>query len=103
MKIRKNDQVLVTAGKDRGKKGKVRSVDTKEGKVLVDGVNLVRKHARPTGQARQGGIIEFEAPLPISNVMLICSKCRRPVRVGHRFLAEGKKVRVCKSCGEVID
>lgn len=103
MKVKKDDQVVVIAGKDRGKKGKVRAVDTKKGRVVVEGVNLIKKHARPTGQARQGGIIEYEAPLAHSNVMLVCNKCHHTVRVGYRRLNDGKKVRVCKQCGEVME
>ncbi|TFG46230.1 MAG: 50S ribosomal protein L24 [Dehalococcoidia bacterium] len=102
MKIKKDDNVLVIAGKDRGKSGKVRQVATAE-RLLVDGVNMIKKHARPSGQARQAGIIEREAPIHASNVMLLCSKCSKPARLGKRVLADGKKVRFCKSCGEVID
>ncbi|MFC1949694.1 50S ribosomal protein L24 [Chloroflexota bacterium] len=103
MKIRKNDTVMVIAGKDRGKKGKVRFVHPKDNTVLVEGVNMIKKHARPTGQARQAGIIEREESLNVSDVMLLCSKCNRPARVGSRFLEDGKKVRFCRSCKEVID
>ncbi len=103
MKIRKDDNVLVIAGKDRGKKGKVRFVYHKRGRVLVEGINLVKRHLRASGQVRQAGIIEREAPLPVSNVMLLCNKCNHPARIGYRFLGEGKKVRFCHSCGEVID
>ena len=103
MKIRKNDDVLVTAGKDKGKKGKVRFAYPKDDRVLVEGVNFIKKHARATGQVRQAGIIEREAPINVSDVMLVCSKCNRPTRVGSRFLGDGKKVRVCHLCNEVID
>jgi large subunit ribosomal protein L24 len=103
MKIRKNDTVLVIAGKDRGKKGKVRFAYPKEERILVEGINFVKKHSRAQGAVRQAGIIEREAPIRVSNVMLLCSKCNHPARVGFRFLADGKKVRVCRSCGEVID
>jgi large subunit ribosomal protein L24 len=103
VKIRKNDTVLVIAGKDRGKKGKVRYAYPKDERVLVEGINFVKKHSRARGAARQAGIIEREAPIPVSNVMLLCNKCSHPVRVGLRFLADGKKVRFCRSCGEVID
>jgi len=87
MKIRKNDTVLVIAGKDRGKKGKVRFAYPKDEKLIIEGVNFIKRHARATRQVRQAGIIEREAPLHISNVMFIC----------------GKKVRFCKACHEVID
>ena len=103
MKIRKNDTVLIIAGKDRGKKGKVRFAYPKNERVLVEGINMIKKHARATRQARQAGIIEREAPINVTNVMFLCSKCNHPTRVGFRFLADGKKVRVCRVCNEVID
>lgn len=103
MKIRKNDTVLVIAGKDRGKKGKVRYAYPKEKRLLVEGINFTKKHSRARGAARQAGIIEREAPIQVSDVMLLCSKCSHPVRVGSRSLADGKRVRFCRSCGEVID
>ena len=103
MKIRKNDTVLVIAGRDKGKKGKVRTAIPKKERLLVDGVNMIKKHARPTGQARQAGIIEREAPIHVSSVMLLCEKCSKPTRIGRRLLADGKKVRFCKACGEVVD
>ncbi len=103
MKIRKDDTVMVIAGKDKGKKGKVRFAYPKKNRVLVEGINFIKKHARATGQARQAGIIERENTLHVSDVVLVCSKCNRPVRVGYRTLADGKKVRFCHSCKEVID
>ncbi len=103
MKIRKNDTVLVIAGRDRGKKGKVRFAYPKSKQLVVEGVSFVKKHVRATGQARQAGIIEREAAIHVSNVSLVCNKCSRPVRVGSRLLEDGKKVRFCKSCREVID
>lgn len=103
MKIRKNDTVLVIAGRDKGKKGKVRVAIPKKERLLVDGINMIKKHARPTGQARQAGIIEREASIHVSSVMLLCEKCGKPARVGRRLLADGKKVRFCKACGEVVD
>lgn len=103
MKLRKDDPVLVIAGKDRGKQGKVLRALPGEEKLTVEGVNMVKKHIRPRPPAIQGGIVEREAPLPISKVMLLCSKCHRPTRVGFRFLEDGKKVRLCRACGEVID
>jgi large subunit ribosomal protein L24 len=103
MKIRKNDTVLVIAGKDRGKKGKVRKALPKNDEVIVEGVNMIKRHSRAKGQARQAGIIELEAPLDISNVMLICNKCNKPTRVGFRFLSDGRKARVCRTCEEIID
>ncbi len=103
MKIRKNDTVLVIAGKDKGKKGKVRFAHPKDERVLIEGINFIKRHTRATGQVRQAGIIEREEPIRVSNVMLLCSKCNRPTRVGFRFLEGGKKVRICRVCQEVID
>ena len=103
MKIRKNDDVLVTAGKDKGKKGKVRFAYPKSGRVLVEGVNFIKKSARATGQAKQAGLIEREASINVSDVMLLCSKCNKATRVGFRILEDGSKVRVCHECNEVID
>jgi large subunit ribosomal protein L24 len=103
MKIRKNDTVLVIAGKDKGKKGKVRKALPKEDKVIVEGVNMIKRHSRAKGQARQAGIIELEAPMNVSNVILICGKCNKPARVGFNFLSDGRKTRICRACGEVID
>ena len=103
MKIRKNDTVLVIAGKDKGKKGKVRFAYPKKDKVTVEGVNFIKRHARARGQVKQAGIIELEAPLHISSVMLLCDKCNHPTHIGFRFLEDGKKVRICRSCREVID
>jgi large subunit ribosomal protein L24 len=103
MKIRKNDTVLVIAGKDRGKKGKVRFAYPKDERVLVEGINLIKRHTRATGTVRQAGIIEREAPIHVSSVMLLCNKCNHPTRIGSRFLQDGRKVRICRACGEVID
>ena len=103
MKIRKNDTVLVIAGKDKGKKGKVRFAYPKDDRVLVEGVNFIKKHSKAKGRARQAGIIDLEVPLHISDVMLLCDKCNHPTRVGFRFLEDGRKVRICRSCREVID
>jgi len=103
MKIRKDDTVLVIAGRDRGKKGKVRFAYPKDKKLVVEGINFIKKHARATGQVKQAGIIEQEAPITLSNVMLLCSRCNHPTRVGFRSLEDGGKVRICRSCHEVID
>ncbi len=99
MKIRKGDSVLVIAGKDKGKKGKVRSADYKDNRVTVEGANFIKKHAK----AQQGGIVEREASLHVSDVMLVCNKCNHPARIGVRVLEDGKKVRFCRVCQEVID
>ncbi len=103
MKIRKEDNVLVIAGRDRGKRGRVRFVYPRENRVVIEGINMIKRHTRARGRARQAGIIEREAPIDISNVMLICTRCHQPTRVGFRFLEDGRKVRVCRSCKEVID
>jgi large subunit ribosomal protein L24 len=103
MAVHKNDLVMVIAGKDKGKRGKVLRVIPETGRVLIERINIVKRHTRPGGAAAHGGIIEKEAPLHISNVMLICTRCDRPVRTGDSFLADGRKVRVCKQCGEAVD
>ncbi len=103
MKIRRNDTVLVITGKDKGKKGKVRLTYPKKERILVVGINFIKKHVRATGQVRQAGIIERETPIQVSNVILLCNKCNHPTRVGFHTLEDGRKVRICRSCGEVID
>ena len=103
MKIRKNDTVLVVSGKDRGKRGKVRFAYPKDETLLVEGINVIKRHTRARGQVRQAGIIERESPIRASNVMLLCGKCNKPARVGYRALKDGRKVRYCCACGEVID
>ncbi len=103
MRIKQDDLVLVISGKDRGKRGKVRRAFPEEGKVVVESVNLIKRHSKARGTARQGGIIEQEAPISACNVILICTKCNRPTRVGSRLLQGEKKARVCRACHEVID
>jgi large subunit ribosomal protein L24 len=103
MKIRKNDTVLMISGKDRGKKGKVRFAYPKDRELVIESINIVKKHTKAIREARQAGIIEREAPVKISNVMLLCNKCNHPTRVGIHLLADGKRVRVCRVCQEVID
>lgn len=99
MNIKQNDTVLVIAGKDRGKKGRVREVHPADQKVIVEGINIVKKHTKGTQGARQAGIIEREAPMHAAKVMVVCPSCNRGVRVGHTLLGNGQKVRVCKHCG----
>lgn len=101
--VRTGDTVVVISGKHKGARGKILRVDREKGRVVVEQVNLVKRHQRPTPKVMQGGIIQKEAPLAASNVMLVCGKCHKPTRVGHTFLEDGRKVRVCKKCGEVID
>ena len=103
MKIRKNDTVLVIAGKEKGKKGKVRFAYPKDQRIIVEGVNFIKRHMKAKGRVTQAGVIEREAPLHISNVMLLCSRCSKPARVGSKVLEDGRKVRMCRVCGEVID
>lgn len=100
--VRKGDTVVVITGKYAGRKGKVLSVDPQKSRVIVEGVNIVKRHTRPTRQLSQGGIVEKEAPIHSSNVMLWCGRCERPTRVGRRVLENGRKVRYCKKCGEAI-
>ncbi|NYE57953.1 50S ribosomal protein L24 [Carboxydothermus ferrireducens] len=103
LKVKKGDTVLVIAGKDKDKKGKIVQVLPKENRVVVEGVNIVKRHTRPNPKLPQGGIVEKEAPIHVSNVMVICPSCGKPTRVGKKFLADGKKIRVCKKCGESLD
>lgn len=102
-KIRKNDTVVVMSGKDRGKQGKVDRVFPEEGRVVVEGVNIIKRHSRPRSATQQGGIIEREAPISASNVSFLCNNCGKPTRIGFKLLESGAKVRVCKKCGEVVD
>jgi len=102
-KVRKNDTVRVLAGRDKGKQGKVTRVLPKEERVVVEGVNIRKRHARARRPGEQAGIVEFPAPLHVSNVAVVCAKCGRPTRVGFRVLADGTKVRFCKHCDEVIE
>lgn len=103
MKVRKNDIVLVIAGKDRGKRGKVLRAYPKDERVMVEGINMVKRHLKARPPAIQGGVVEREASLHVSNLMLLCNKCHRPARVGSRLLEDGKKVRFCRACGEVVE
>ncbi len=103
MLIRKNDTVLVVAGKDKGKKGKVRFAYPRDEQIVVESINFIKKHTRARGKVRQAGIIELEAPIHVSNVMLLCNKCNHPTKIGFRVLQDGRKVRFCRSCREVID
>ena len=97
MKIRKGDKVRIIKGKDRGRENAVEKVLPKEGKVLVSGLNIYKKAVRPTPQNQKGGIVEITRPLPVENVMLVCSKCNKPTRVGYKIEGD-KKLRFCKKC-----
>ncbi len=102
-KIRKDDNVMVTTGKEKGKTGRIIRVLPDKAMALVEKLNMVKKHQKPTAKYPQGGVIEKEAPIHVSNLMIICDKCKKGVRVGRKSLEDGKKVRYCKSCGEVLD
>ncbi|MBT9165533.1 MAG: 50S ribosomal protein L24 [Chloroflexi bacterium] len=102
-KIRKNDEVVIILGRDRGKKGKVLLSIPEDDRLIVKGINMIKRHTKPGRTMRQAGIIEREAPLHVSDVKLICKKCNQPTRVGFRLLEDRSKVRLCKKCHEVID
>ena len=102
-RIKKDDKVKVIAGKEKGKMGKVLRVLRDKDQIIIENINFAKCHTRPGGQTRQGGIIEKEAPIHCSNVMLICSKCINPVRIKMQRLEDGQMVRMCRKCGEVID
>ena len=101
--LKKNDLVMVISGKEKGKSGRILRVFPQKNRVLIEKINFVKRHTRPSGQMRQGGILEKEAHIHISNVMIVCEKCNLPIRFGKKILDDGKKVRVCKKCGEVLD
>ena len=101
--VKTKDEVIVISGKDKGTKGKVLAVSPKAGRVTVHGVAMVTKHQKSRAQGQPGGLIRKEAAIDASNVMLVCQKCGKPARAGSKVLADGKKVRTCKKCGEQID
>jgi large subunit ribosomal protein L24 len=98
MKIRKGDRVQVLSGKDRGKTGTVTRAFPERGRVIVDGVNIAKKHQKPTSQTNTGGIIDKEMPIAVANVAIVCSSCGKPTRIGYRFESDGTKVRICRKC-----
>ena len=102
MNVKKGDTVVVLSGKDKGKQGKVLSVQPKDSKVIVEGVNIVTRHTKPRRQGEEGGILKKEAPIYACKVQRVCPKCSKPTRPAHKVLADGKKVRVCKKCGAEI-
>jgi large subunit ribosomal protein L24 len=102
MKIKTDDIIIVLSGRDKGEKGKVLSVDNKAGKVLVEGVNVAKRHQKPRKQGEAGGIISKETPIYVGKVMRICPKCNKPTRPAHKFKDSGEKVRVCKKCDAEI-
>ena len=102
--IRKNDTVLVVAGRDRGKRGRVLSVVAEKNRLVVEGVNMVKRHTRPNPQRNiKGGIVEREGPIAAANVQLVCPECGAQTRIGRRVLGDGRKVRVCRKCNGVVD
>ena len=101
--VRSNDTVLILSGEDRGKQGKVLKVFPKQRQVIIEGVNFIKKHQRPTQKNPKGGIVEKEGPINFSNVMVVCNKCGEPTRVGARTITDGSQVRACKKCGEMIE
>ena len=102
--IRKNDNVLVTTGKDRGKRGRVVRVVPEKNRLIVEGVNIIKRHTKANPQRNiKGGLVEREAPLHASNVQLVCPECGKPTRIGKKILGDGRKVRVCRKCEGVVD
>ncbi len=103
MQIRKNDSVMVIAGKERGKTGKVLRILKAKDAVIIERLNIVKRHTKPRGPQQTGGIVEKEAAIHASNIMIMCDKCNAPARIGHKFLSDGKKIRICRSCKEALD
>lgn len=103
IRVKKNDKVKILTGKENGKSGKVLLVDTKKGIVIVEGLNIVKKTRRPDQQNQKGGIIDIEAPIRVSNIMVMCPKCSKTMRVKKKELDDGKRVRICGKCGEMLD
>ena len=101
--VKKDDLVMIVAGKDKGKSGKVLRVMPDKGRVLVENINLIKRHTRPSRTNSEGGIIEKEAPIALSNVQLLCQGCNKPARTGLRVLEDGSKVRFCKKCNEIVN
>ncbi len=103
MRLRKGDRVYVVSGKDKGKEGKILRRDVAKELIVVENVNMVTKSMRPTQKNPKGGLVKLEAPFNASKAMLVCPNCGKPTRVSRAFLDSGKKVRVCKKCGEIVD
>jgi len=101
--LKKDDKVIVLTGKEKGRIGSVLNVDVEKGRAIIEKINMVKRHTRPGGKNSQGGIIEKEASIHLSNLMLVCNKCAEPARIGKRILEDGSKVRVCKKCDELLD
>jgi len=103
VQIRKNDSVMVIAGKERGKTGKVLRVLKEKDAVIIERLNIVKRHTKPRGPQQTGGIMEKEAAIHASNIMMLCEKCNAPARIGHKTLGDGKKIRICRNCSEALD
>ena len=103
MQIKKNDTVLVTAGKEKGKRGRVIAVYPRENRLLIEKLNMIKRHTKPNQQLRQGGIVERESPISAANVQLICSKCDKPTSVARKVQGDGARARVCRTCEATID
>ncbi len=103
LKIKKSDKVIVLSGKEKGKQGRILSIIPKKNRVIVERVNMIKRHMKPSRQYTQGGIIEKEGTLHISKIMLVCPRCQKPSRISNHILDDGRKVRLCKRCKEVID
>lgn len=103
LKLRKNDNVMIIAGKERGTTGKILRVLSEKDRAIIERLNLVKRHTKPRGPQQPGGILEKEASIHVSNLMLMCDRCNAPIRFGHKVLGDGKKVRICRRCGETID
>jgi large subunit ribosomal protein L24 len=103
LNIKKNDTVMVMSGDEKGKKGRVISVLSSDNRILIERINMIKKHMKPSKKYSQGGIIEKEAPINRSNIMLVCTKCDKTTKISQKILENGEKIRSCKKCGEVID
>ena len=103
MQIRKNDSVMVIAGKERGKTGKVLRVLLEKDAVIIERTNMVKRHTKPRGPQHPGGIVEKEASIHASNIMIMCDKCNAPVRIGRKTMGDGEKIRICRRCNEALD
>jgi large subunit ribosomal protein L24 len=103
MQIKKNDTVLVTAGKEKGKRGRVIAVYPRENRILIEKLNMIKRHTRPNQQLRQGGILEKESPISAANVKLICAKCDKPTSIARKAQGDGTRVRVCKACDATLE
>ena len=103
LEIKKNDTVQIISGDEKGKKGRVLSMLSKDDRIIVEGINMIKRHMKPSKKYSQGGIIEKEAAVNRSNIMLVCPKCDKPTKIGNKILENDKKIRLCKKCGEVIE